>query len=171
MLDKMEIVIKDACILFDLVDLNLLDEFFNLELKTYTTVQVISEITNEKQWEAIDVFIQSRKLIADNNGGLQEIMHLNSRYPGLSLTDSSVLELAIRKQAIVYSSDGGLRKASTKEGITTRGILWIIEELFSLKILSKEEAIHKLNNYESINERAPTKEIKTLKLKILKYDT
>ena len=47
---KNEIVIKNACILFDLVDLNLLEDFFRLDLSAITTPQVIGEITNETQW-------------------------------------------------------------------------------------------------------------------------
>lgn len=161
-LDNREIVIKDACVLFDLVDLNLLDSFFNLELRAYTTAQVISEITNEQQFKLIDVYLKNGKLQVDNAGELMDITKINKSYPGLSLTDSSVLELAIRKQAIVYSSDGGLRKASEKEGMTVRGILWVIEELYNLKNLSSHEAVSLLNKYELINQRAPLNEIKKL---------
>lgn len=171
MLDKREIVIKDACVLFDLVDLGLLDYFFNLELNAFTTAQVIGEITNEKQYEAIDTYLKNGKLKIDSNGILDEITKINRNYAGLSLTDSSVLELAIRKEAIVYTSDGGLRKATVKEGMEVRGILWIIEELFKMTLLSQEEAISKLKAYESINQRAPINEIKKLLIKIENYDS
>ena len=166
MSDKKEIVIKDACILFDLVDLNLLEDFFQLEVVAFTTSQVIGEITDEQQWEAISKFIKNGKLLIDDDGTLEEITRINGEYPGLSLPDSSVLELAIRKSAIVYSSDGSLRKASTKEGITVRGIIWVIAELHSLKLLTTETAVAKLNIYEAINQRAPLKEIKNLISKI-----
>lgn len=166
MLDKKEIVIKDACILFDLVDLNLLQDFFQLEVVAFTTSQVIGEITDEQQWEAISKFIKAGKLLIDDHGELQEISRINGEYPGLSLPDSSVLELAIRRNAIVYSSDGGLRKASVKEGITVRGVIWIIAELYSLQLLTSEGAIAKLNMYETINQRAPLKDIKSLISKI-----
>lgn len=162
MSDKREIVIKDACILFDLVDLNLLEDFFQLEVDAFTTSQVIGEITNEQQWDAVSRFINNGKLRIDDDGTFEVITKINEEYPGLSLPDSSVLELAIRKNAIVYSSDGSLRKASLKEGITVRGIIWIIAELHRLELMTKESAIAKLNLYETINQRAPLMEIKKL---------
>lgn len=166
MSDKREIVIKDACILFDLVDLNLLEDFFQLEVDAFTTSQVIGEITNEQQWDAVSKFINNGKLRIDDDGTLEAITKINDEYPGLSLPDSSVLELAIRKNAIVYSSDGSLRKASVKEDITVRGIIWIIAELHTLELMTSEIAIAKLNLYEAINQRAPIKDIKNLISKI-----
>lgn len=166
--DKKEIVIKDACILFDLVDLNLLEDFFQLEVIAFTTPQVIGEITNEQQWEVISKFITEGKIQIDNDGTFEVIANINDEYPGLSLADSSVLELAIRKNAIIYSSDGGLRKISTRNNLTVRGIIWIIEEMHNREILNKQLAIEKLNLYEAINQRAPLKEIKILISKISK---
>jgi rRNA maturation endonuclease Nob1 len=167
-LDKREIIIKDACILFDLVDLNLLEDFFQLEVSAYTTPQVIGEITNETQWYEISKFINNAKLKIDTEGKYEVIAQIYDEHAGLSIADSSVLELAIRKNAIIYSSDGILRKISVKRAITVRGILWIIEELYKSGFLSKEIAIQKLKLYEKINQRAPIKEIKSLisKLKL-----
>ena len=166
--DKKEIVIKDACILFDLVDLNLLEDFFQLEVVAFTTPQVIGEITNEEQWKVISKFVAEGKIQIDNDGRFEIIASINDEYPGLSLADSSVLELAIRKNAIIYSSDGGLRKISTKKNLTVRGIIWIIDEMHSRGFFNNETAIEKLNLYETINIRAPLKEIKNLISKISK---
>ena len=151
MSDKKEIVIKDACILFDLVDLNLLEDFFQLDVSAFTTPQVIGEITDETQWEEVSKFINNGKLQIDADGEFEIIAALYDEHPGLSIPDSSVLELAIRKDAVVFSSDGSLRKISTKKNLTVRGILWIVEELYSREFLSKEAAIEKLNLYGSSN--------------------
>lgn len=160
--DKKDIVIKDACILFDLVDLILLEDFFQLEVDAFTTPQVIGEITNEEQWKVISKFVTESKIQIDNDGTFEIIASINDEYPGLSFADSSVLELAIRKNAVIYSSDGGLRKVSNKKNLIVRGIIWIIEELHNREILNKQVAIEKLNLYETINQRAPLKEIKNL---------
>lgn len=159
---KKEIVIKDACILFDLVDLNLLDDFFQLEAEVYTTSQVIGEIRHEHQREAILKYIDDGRLQIDDTGTVEAITLLNDAYPGLSFPDSSVLELAIRRNAIVYSADGSLRKASAQKGITVRGVLWIVAQLHSMGSITTETAIVKLNMYEQLNQRAPFKEIKNL---------
>lgn len=168
MSDKKQIVVKDACILFDLVDLNLLGDFFQLEFIALTTPQVIGEITNEVQWNEISKFIEGGQLQIDADGEFGAIQELFDEHSGLSLPDCSVLELAIRKNAIIYSSDGGLRKISAQRKITVRGILWIVEELHSKGILGKEISLEKLALYQTINQRAPLKEIQNLILKISK---
>lgn len=168
MSDKKEIVIKDACILFDLVDLNLLEDFFQLEVLAFTTPQVIGEITNETQWEEVSKFVKNGKLQIDADGKFEVIAKLYDEHSGLSIPDSSVLELAIRKDAIIYSSDGSLRKISIKKNLTVRGVLWIIEELHKKEFLNKKIAIEKLNLYETINQRAPLKEIKNLIAQLIK---
>lgn len=162
MSDKKQIVIKDACILIDLVDLNLLEDFFQLGFIALTTPQVVGEITYETQWQEISKFIDNGSLLIDANGEFEAIQKLFDEYPGLSLPDSSVLELAIRSDGIIYSSDGSLRKISVKHELTVRGILWIVEELKINGFLNKEQAVQKLDLYEKINERAPIKDIKNL---------
>ena len=162
MSDKKEIVIKDACILFDLVDLNLLEDFFQLDVSAFTTPQVIGEITNETQWEEVSKFINNGKLQIDADGEFEVIAGIFDEYAGLSIPDSSVLELALRKDAIIFSSDGSLRKISVKKNLIVRGILWIVEELHKKEIISQDMALHKLNRYLEINQRAPIKEVKNL---------
>jgi len=160
--DKKEIVIKDACILFDLVDLNLLEDFFQLNVSAFTTPQVIGEITNESQWGEVSKFIDNGKLQIDLDGEFEVIAGMFDEHAGLSIPDCSVLELAIRKDAIIFSSDGSLRKISARKNLTVRGVLWIVEELHSRTLLSKILALEKLNLYEQINQRAPIKEIQAL---------
>jgi len=146
-LDEKEIVIKDACILFDLVDLNLLGVFFQLALNSFTTPQVIGEITNEEQWVKISRYIDDRTLKIDDEGHFETILEIYEKHPGLSIADSSVLELAIRKKAIIFSSDGSLRKISTRNNLIVRGILWIIEELYKKEIISLDTVLNKLDMY------------------------
>ncbi len=149
---KKEIVIKDACILFDLVDLNLLRDFFQLELFAITTPEVIAEITNEMQWTEISKYVDNEKLVVDGSGEFQSIADLFDEHRGLSIADSSVLELAIRKDAIIFSSDGSLKKISINKNLTVRGILWIIEELYNKNIMDINTASKKLKQYAVINQ-------------------
>ena len=62
MSDERNIVVQDACILFDLVDLDLLEVFFQLDLTVLTTPQVIAEITDEDQLPIIEAHIQNGDL-------------------------------------------------------------------------------------------------------------
>jgi len=159
---KEEIVIKDACVLFDLLDLNLMEEFYKLDLIVYTTPQVIAEVTDEDQLSKVNVYIQSMKLKIDGNGLVDDVQFISDEYPGLSFADSSVIELAIRKNCTVLSSDNTLRKISVKKKLIVHGMVWIIEELHRCEIISSENAIEKLRSYPEINQRAPKKEIDEL---------
>lgn len=40
----MIIVVNDACLLIDLIDIDLLDEFLQLELQAYITSSVLAEL-------------------------------------------------------------------------------------------------------------------------------
>ncbi len=160
--DNKEIVIKDACIIFDLVDLDLLGSFFSLAVTAITTPQVIGEILDEDQLKAISAYVDNGLLQVDNSGDYQRMLEIAEQYPGLSTADSSVLEIALRKEAIIFSSDGLLRKISTNKNLTVRGVLWIIEQLFIGGLITKEVALGKLQVYSDINMRAPKKEIDKL---------
>jgi len=169
--NKSEIAIKDACILIDLVELNLLEDFFRLELIVFTTPQVISEITDEKQKQEVTKYVESGVLNIDGEGDFDLIQKMYTEHAGLSLTDVSVLELAMRKKAILLSSDGILRKISQKEGLDVRGAIWIIEELWTVGIITGDAAIEKLTEHISSNSRAPRKEIQILIKKIKQQKT
>lgn len=150
-----DIVIQDACIFFDLIDLGLIESFFELGLKVITCPQVIAEITNPDQMDLTNIFIERGSLLVDKNGDLSEIQKIFDANSGLSLTDSTVLELAIRRKGTVLSSDLSLRKATKKSGLNVRGVLWIIDELVKGQIISEELAVKSLKLYLEINNRAP----------------
>lgn len=157
-----EIVIQDACILFDLIDLGLIDTFFELNLTVLTTPQVMAEIEEEEQLRKVQEFTAVKKLIIDEEGLLDHVDKIFGENNGLSYPDCSVLELALRKQGTVLSSDWKLRTATVRNNLTVRGVLWIIDELHIQKRLTASEAIEKLNLYRKINSRAPLVEIKTM---------
>ena len=161
-----EIAIKDACILFDLVDLQLLADFFRLDFIVLTTPQVIAEITDEIQGLEISRYIDSGRLLVDSFGVFETLYEMTLRYRGLSVTDCSVLELAERRNAVIFSSDGGLRKIAIRQKVVVRGVLWIIEELWKREMITVEKALEKLKTYSVINQRAPLKEITLLYSKI-----
>jgi predicted nucleic acid-binding protein len=163
---KKEIVIQDTCTLFDLVDLNLLAVFFQLDLVVFTTPQVLSEVTDEKQWKEVSLFVENMRLEIDGQGSYESILEITEISPGLSFADSTVVELALRKQATVLSSDGSLRKVAAAKGLDVHGILWVIEQLCENKLLAGMHGVEKLNEYVKINQWAPKKEVELLIKKI-----
>lgn len=161
-LDESQILINDSCVLFDLVDLELLKEFFQLEYSFLTTPQVVGEITDNSQIIEIEKYIQNQILMVDSMGLFETIQNIYDKYPGLSFADSSVLELASRVDGILLSADKRLRNISKGNNLEVKGVLWVINELVDKKIITDQVAIQKLKNYSKINVRAPIKEINAL---------
>lgn len=162
---KTDIVIKDACIFFDLIKLDLLEDFYRLQTVVYTTPQVLSEITNNKQLAQVQVHVDSGRLLIDEAGNLDAIMAIIKQNRGLSFTDASVLELAERKDAAVLSSDMLLRRETVARDLGVRGILWVLEELYLQQVLELEKMLTCLDKYRDENQWSPKKEIAQLKSK------
>jgi len=159
---KVEIVIKDACIFFDLIDLGLLPSFYRLQLVVVTTPQVLAEIIDEAQLDEVNAYLESGQLQVDRFGLFETLAIITEGNPGLSFTDASVLEAAIRRDAAVLSSDKSLRNESSRRGITVHGLLWVLEELYNQKIIELNILLEKLEAYPIINMRAPKAEIENL---------
>lgn len=166
MLDKKLILINDVSVLFDILDLNLFDAYFQLGHKLVITPQIIAEIKDEIQKLKINQYIQEDKISIDNFGPFEAINQLFDKYSGLSFADCSVMESAIRNKGFIISSDMALRKNSQLENIEVKGLLWLIEELSICKIITEEFAIKKLIQYTEINIRAPIKDILMLLKKL-----
>lgn len=141
MSDKKQIVIKDACILFDLIDLGILAHFYQLDIKVYSTSIVISEVVDENQLNEIRMYIESGKICIDSSSALEDIIEIIDKNKGLSLADGSVLELATRIGGYVLSSDKSLRNEAARRNIKVRGVLWVIEELQKNKIIDQPYAL------------------------------
>lgn len=159
---NVEIVIKDACILFDLIDLGLLPSFYQLPLIVVTTPQVMAEITDEIQLVEINAYLESGQLQLDYLGQFETIALITGANAGLSFADASVLEVATRRNAAILSSDKSLRNESSRRGITVRGLLWVLEELYNQEIIELKILIEKLEAYLIINKWAPKIEIENL---------
>ncbi|MCC6461373.1 MAG: hypothetical protein IT260_12940 [Saprospiraceae bacterium] len=168
---KEEIVIKDACIFFDLIDLGLLSSFYRLPFEVVTTLQVLGEITDEIQFAEVNSFIEMGHLQIDNFGLFETIALITETNKGISYVDASVLEAATRRNAAILSSDKSLRNESKRRDIVVHGLLWVLEELYNKEIISLDALLDKLEAYPIINNRAPKEEVEKLisKYKIQLY--
>lgn len=156
------IVIKDACILIDLVDLDLLEAFYQLEVTAVTTGFVIAEILDEEQAVAVRKVVSDGKLTVYDDGDIAEITALTDQHPGLSFADCSVLELAFRVPGIILSADGSLRNEAKRRQLTVKGSLWVLNQLVEQNFMTKAECLVKLDLYPRVNSRAPKRDIQLL---------
>ncbi len=154
----MKFIISDTCIFIDMIEIGLIDEFFGLSFKFYTTDFVFNEIKNSKHLSLIRKYIDFRKLkvLKAAPDELFEIVQLSEKHPKLSISDCSVFYFGKKHNFIVLTNDKRLRKLCKE--IRVHGILWIFDSLISSKIISKNQAAKKLHELTGINQRLPMDE-------------
>lgn len=152
----MELYIHDANILIDIVQLNVVEAFLNIQTTIYTTDFVFAELDHEQQL-VLDrpEFI---RLITEGDD-LQAVFKLFETYKGLSMEDCSVLHFSEKMKGCLISGDGKLRKVAQARQIEVRGIIYILEQIKVQGLLSLDVCIAKLKELKNINDRLPKVEI------------
>lgn len=157
----MKIVINDANILIDLVKLDMLDIFAQLNFDLHTTDFVYEEL-NEEQKSPVSVLYANNKLkIIETTEVIdfKKISELLERSTGLSFEDCSVWYYSDKLSGTLLTGDGKLRKQVKKEGIEVRGIIYVFDELVNQNLLGYVEAIDKIEQLIQLNNRLPKSEI------------
>ncbi len=153
----MRIIINDANILIDLVQLDLMSEFIKLEMELKTTDFVCEEL-NEEQKIVITDFINSgdiELIVTEDDEDYNRIVDILENSSGLSFEDCSVWYYAEKLEGILLSGDGRLRKQAIANGIIVRGILYIFDQLLLANLITFELAIEKLEQLYENNTRLP----------------
>ncbi len=86
----MKIIVNDANILIDLIELQLLSHFFALDYEFYTTALVFEELDDDQQ-SRLQAYVGSDKLIVREmtHEQLTEIQKIQKSKPSLSPQDCS----------------------------------------------------------------------------------
>lgn len=160
--DTESILISDANIFFDLININLIDQFFAVPEKISTTDFIISEIEDEKEKEIIETLIHNEKLIVKefSQEEIQEIIKLRAATRKLSLQDCSVWYYAKKSNGTLLTGDKRLRREVEKDNIDVHGILFVFELILKYQLVSETEAISTLKELSKINTRLPQDKIK-----------
>lgn len=148
----MKIVVTDACIFIDVINLNLTAKFFSLELEIHTTADIINELYPSQQ-QILEGNKLSTKLTVHVLSGEDQLTQMTEEHPkALTPEDLSVIFIARKLgDATVLSSDKPLRKYAKKLSIEYHGMLWILDQLVDQRALLKPEAITKLKAWINSN--------------------
>jgi len=159
----MKFVVNDTNIFFDLIYVELLDAFFQLEHTVYTTDFIISEIEEPEQLEIITKFIEDERLFIGtlNPEALEEISALQEANKGLSVHDCSVWFYSKQNNFSLITGDGLLRKCALKDGVDVKGILFILDELVNNELITPDTAAKKLQLLIKCGSRLPHNECET----------
>lgn len=74
-----------------------------------------------------------------------------SKYSQLSSYDTFAMAIAKNRGYILLTGDGNLRKAAISEGISVKGTLWILDELFNNGHITKVEYLQYLKELQKYN--------------------
>lgn len=141
----MKVAVKDANILIDLVNGDLLLPCLNLPYEFLTTEAVLLQLEQETQWEAVKPFVATGVIhIATLSAEEQESIAADPLMTKLDFVDLGVMYVARREQAILLTGDLDLRKESAKAGVGVHGLLWILDQLIESNQLSPKEAAKRL---------------------------
>jgi predicted nucleic acid-binding protein len=160
----MKIVITDVSVFFDLYHLQVLPEFFALDLEIHTTDFVYNEITNSAQKNDFAIFERSKKLIIIKITPEEEddIRDMRLARSNKSFPDRTILWKARQLNCALLTCDNALRKEAEANGLEVRGSIWVINELISNGIISNAKGIELLKHMKLVNPRLPVDEIDKL---------
>jgi predicted nucleic acid-binding protein len=157
----MIIVVNDACFLIDLIDVDLLNEFFQLGFQPHMTPSVLAELEGDVYEKPVRKSIKQKKLFLHNLSEYDqsEILSLMQDHSSLlSEPDCSCLYLARKIQATILTCEKLLTKTAKSLDIEVHGSLWVMDQLIASSIITRKTAHHKLARLMSVNDRMPKAE-------------
>ncbi|MDP4227920.1 MAG: hypothetical protein Q8910_16290 [Bacteroidota bacterium] len=142
----MRIIVNDANILIDLVELKILPHFFQLNYDFHTTEMIINELFTEQK-EALVPYIETGRLIIDKISvdDLIAIINIRLSKPNLSEQDCSAFYQAQKGSAALITSDNTLRKFAQANNVEVYGHFWVFDNLVDNGLLTGKRAIEKLD--------------------------
>lgn len=157
----MKLIITDVSVLFDLFHINVLPEFFALDVEICMTIFVYNEIVQQEQIQEFETFKRTQKLTVLDLLPEEEEQVLNFKVKRnlKSIPDKTMLWKAIQLKCPLLTCDDKLRREAIDNGIEVHGSIWVVTELAKQKIISSLTAIELLEQLKKINSRLPLDEI------------
>jgi predicted nucleic acid-binding protein len=157
----MKLIITDTNVLFDVIKIGALPEFFSLDYDICTTVFVIEEIKPSGQRELIDTFIRTKKLTVIEFSGedIEEALNLDTVKGLKRFTDKSVIWKSVQLNCPMLTGDKKMKEIAENIGIEVHGSIWVIDKLINTDLISTEKAIELFEQLLKTNSWLPGNEI------------
>ncbi len=159
----MKVVVTDANIFFDLIQIGALVQFFQLKVEFHTTALVMDEC-DPRDISILQPYLDSKELFVRSfNDKEMSVVQQTGKRKGLRVADRSVLLHALGITGIVLSGDSDMRKECAEMLLGCHGILWCISELNKQGLLTTTECLALLDKLEGVNKWLPKKEMGQLR--------
>ncbi len=157
----MKLIITDTNVLFDVIKIGALPEFFSLDYDICTTVFVIEEIKPSGQRELVDTFIRAKKLTVIEFTGedVEDVVNFDTVKGLKRFTDKSVIWKSVQLNCPMLTGDKKMKEIAENIGIEVHGSFWVIDELYNYNLISSEKAIELLEQLLKTNSWLPRNEI------------
>lgn len=154
----MRLAVVDANIFIDLIRLKLLDHFFEIGFEIQTTDLVFNQL-NESQQDQLQQKVEAGKIMIHALTASETSELMAMRFPSkLEIADCTVFYFAQKLNGLLVSGDNCLRKHCQSKNVEVHGLVWVFEQLHSLKIISPDILLEKSEIYLAYAQRAPKTE-------------
>jgi predicted nucleic acid-binding protein len=160
----MKLIVTDSSVFFDIIKIQALPEFFDLDIEVCTTDFVQKEILESEQRKQIEHFIRLKKLTVFEMSAeeIDELIQFKTNRVFRTLIDKTVLWKAKQLGCPLLTGDAKLRNEATEQGVKVHGSLWVVMQLVKHEIVDKKKGIEYLEKLRIINDRLPVEEIEKL---------
>ena len=155
----MEIVVSDTNIFIDLWNIGLLERFCELPFSVRTTDFVVGELKTQGVRDAVMQLSKAGKITIKTFKSHEYSEMIRLRDKNLSFQDCTMLYYALSGGYKLLTGDRNLRTVAERHGIEVSGIIYVMDELLRLGILSNVGYKDKLKALLDANHRLPRKEI------------
>lgn len=158
----MRLVVTDTNVFIDLMSVDALEAFFALGLEVHTTGFVTNEL-NREQSALLLPYVGSGRLSLDRftEDDIRAIDMMATRNQ-LHFTDRSVIRLAETLKAMILSGDGRLWKECKARRLEVHGTIWVVEQIWTKRLIRPVTCIERLDALKKINSRLPKDKIDAL---------
>lgn len=147
------VVVNDASVVIDLIDLDLLSNFFTLPFDVHLPYVIYESELYEWQQRRLEHFIDAGDMILEHlsQDEVEAVYILQKAKPKLSDKDIAAFLITKRLNATLLTSDQILAKYTRSENHRANGMLWIFDQMHEHAALEPRDAISKLERLLSQN--------------------
>jgi len=136
-LTELKKLILDTSICIDLHHGKLLKAVLQLQHKIGLPDVIIAELEEPAGELLLKIGFIEESISGEET---KDIFALRNKYASPSTNDLIALYLSKRNACYLITGDNALRNAAKQEGVTTHGLLWLIDEMVKLDILTGSQA-------------------------------
>ncbi|HRF80263.1 MAG TPA: hypothetical protein PL070_09255 [Flavobacteriales bacterium] len=164
----MKLVITDTNVFIDLMNVDALAAFFALGFEVHTTDFVINELDTYQQAQLLPLRGSGQLKVARFTDSEVKTFEVMPTKVTIQFTDRSVVFLATQLKGMILSGDGNLWKECKARKLDVHGSIWVIEQIWTKRLLTPVACMERLDDLKKTNSRLPKEKIDELVERIRK---